>query len=56
MEQQSPRDESSDSKESKEGPLKKPYSSPRLIVHGTVEDITKSLAGGPGDGVLGHSA
>ncbi len=36
-------------------PLKKPYASPQLIVHGTVQEITKALAPAGNDGVTGQS-
>jgi hypothetical protein len=32
---------------------KKPYVSPRLIVHGKIEEITKNGGGGGTDGVFG---
>ncbi len=34
---------------------KKPYSAPKLIVHGTVESITRAGPAGPADGILAGS-
>lgn len=34
---------------------KKKYSTPKLIVHGTVQEITKTLDTGPSDGPTGTS-
>ncbi len=36
-------------------PAKQPYEVPRLIVHGTIEQITGLLSGGGSDGVFGST-
>lgn len=53
MEQQLYSEESSSSAERGDRPPKKPYSSPRLIIHGTVQEITKNLGGAGDDGPFG---
>ena len=36
-------------------PAKQPYEVPRLIVHGTIEQITGALGGSPTDGLFGST-
>ncbi len=36
-------------------PTKKPYRTPQLTVHGTVEKITEALGAGTKDGVMGSA-
>lgn len=38
-----------------ERPLKKPYVTPQLVVHGTVQDITRTTGPNPGDDPFGGS-
>jgi hypothetical protein len=33
--------------------LKKPYCKPQFIIHGSVEDLTREIGGGSGDGESG---
>lgn len=39
--------------EAVQAPLRKPYATPRLMVHGTVEEITRSVGTKGNDGVIG---
>jgi hypothetical protein len=40
-------------REAVQAPLRKPYATPRLMVHGTVEEITRSIGTKGTDGVIG---
>lgn len=55
MKQQLHSEESSPSAERGDRPPKKLYSSPRLIVHGTVQDITKNLSAPGADSPTGST-
>jgi len=53
MEQQLCGEGVSSHEERAERPPKKPYAPPQLVVHGTIQDITKNLGGAGADGALG---